>query len=482
MKTLRSLLWASGLALLPCALLNATPAPPAGNASPAAEFVSPSLAETIRMIRAGVEDTVLHTFVQKSAGTLNLGADQIVFLRDLGASPELLDAMMQHDREIALRAVPGRVTTPATTASLRWRELITVTVPDQLAEWQSEPAHAEFVAQLAPFGQWFQLDGYGWCWQPWIATLRPTWQPYCQGGRWLASDHGWYWESDFSWGSLVFHYGRWFYHVEAGWCWWPETRWASAWVTWRTGPEWVAWAPLPPGSDLAPNGQGLSFLGETVPWTHDFNLDWEDYVCLPWSQFYCSEPGQMRLRGDEAAEACRGSRSLNDFFVGSDGTTVNRGLPLGRVMQASGVNLQTLFVRQVPLTAGRAIEPDRVATVNGLLQILHPCVIAPASSAPSLPAPQAPAFTWTPSQPQPSFPTPWRGPAPVTLSVTPPTEFEQFAEDLLRHPTYETAPEQPKTAYPVPARYPVKLTDPILSPRPYSAVSANLNIIRLFPR
>ena len=56
----------------------------------------------------------------------------------------------------------------------------------------------------------------------------------------------WMWQSDYTWGYIPFHYGRW---VWAGsyWGWIPGRRYAPAWVTWRVGEGgYIGWAPLPP--------------------------------------------------------------------------------------------------------------------------------------------------------------------------------------------------------------------------------------------
>jgi hypothetical protein len=52
-------------------------------------------------VQAGVQESVTLTFITNSAGTFNLGAEQIITLHDLGVSNELLQAMMAHDQEIA---------------------------------------------------------------------------------------------------------------------------------------------------------------------------------------------------------------------------------------------------------------------------------------------------------------------------------------------------------------------------------------------
>ncbi|MBV9008641.1 MAG: hypothetical protein JO354_05650 [Verrucomicrobia bacterium] len=93
-------------------------------------------------------------------------------------------------------------------------------------------------------GNWYQVADYGYVWQPDVAT-DPNWRPYTDG-YWAYTDQGWTWVSyeDFGW--ATYHYGRWARLADYGWVWVPGTEWAPAWVSWRTGGDYVGWAPLPP--------------------------------------------------------------------------------------------------------------------------------------------------------------------------------------------------------------------------------------------
>lgn len=70
-------------------------------------YVSSWLAEIVKLAKAGVDDSVLLTFVD-SAGTFNLTADQIIVLRDLGVCNQVITAMIDHDFEMfsGLRPMP----------------------------------------------------------------------------------------------------------------------------------------------------------------------------------------------------------------------------------------------------------------------------------------------------------------------------------------------------------------------------------------
>jgi hypothetical protein len=93
-------------------------------------------------------------------------------------------------------------------------------------------------------GSWYQVADYGYVWQPDAATSA-DWRPYTDG-YWAYTDVGWTWVSyeDFGW--ATYHYGRWVRLEDYGWCWVPGYEWGPAWVSWRTGGNYVGWAPLPP--------------------------------------------------------------------------------------------------------------------------------------------------------------------------------------------------------------------------------------------
>src|SRR5437870_217071 len=67
-----------------------------------------------------------------------------------------------------------------------------------------------FYTSLAPYGNWERDDKYGWVWTPQAAVVEKEWHPYMNDGHWVWTDEGWYWASDYEWGVISFHYGRWF--------------------------------------------------------------------------------------------------------------------------------------------------------------------------------------------------------------------------------------------------------------------------------
>jgi len=84
------------------------------SAQPAKVYQSPWFLELGKLAQSGIEDRVLFAFVD-SAGTFNLRPDQIIHLRDLGVSGGVINAVLQHDSEIALglRQVPPSAIPPS---------------------------------------------------------------------------------------------------------------------------------------------------------------------------------------------------------------------------------------------------------------------------------------------------------------------------------------------------------------------------------
>jgi uncharacterized protein DUF6600 len=115
----------------------------------------------------------------------------------------------------------------------------------QRAEARTDISIDFFYDNLSDGGNWIEVGDYGYCWQPSVAASNTSWRPYSDG-YWAYTDFGWTWISyeDFGW--ATYHYGRWIRLRGRGWVWVPGREWGPAWVSWRTGGDYVGWAPLPP--------------------------------------------------------------------------------------------------------------------------------------------------------------------------------------------------------------------------------------------
>jgi hypothetical protein len=56
--------------------------------------------ELVKLARGGIETGVLLAYVDNTPGTFNLGPEEIINLRDLGVSNDVITSALQHDQEI----------------------------------------------------------------------------------------------------------------------------------------------------------------------------------------------------------------------------------------------------------------------------------------------------------------------------------------------------------------------------------------------
>jgi hypothetical protein len=98
---------------------------------------------------------------------------------------------------------------------------------------------------LEPYGEWVELDGYGFVWRPYPTAVGVDFTPYESCGTWVWTDWGWTFACDWEWGWLPFHYGRWGWFDDY-WAWAPDYDWGPGWVEWRGGGGYTGWRPLAP--------------------------------------------------------------------------------------------------------------------------------------------------------------------------------------------------------------------------------------------
>ena len=126
----------------------------------------------------------------------------------------------------------------------------------------------DFIYDNLSGGNWIDVEGYGYGWQPDVVVRDPNWRPYSDG-YWAYTDYGWTWVSyeDFGW--ATYHYGRWANLADYGWVWFPgeDLDWGPAWVSWRTGGDYIGWAPLPP------RGPGVVYEGQPIGGNVDVTFD-----------------------------------------------------------------------------------------------------------------------------------------------------------------------------------------------------------------
>jgi hypothetical protein len=167
----------------------------------------------------------------------------------LGASAMLWPALAQaqNDEDDGNWGIPASGTDAASEAA----PSASPATPQNVDPADADPqALTAFRTQLDSHGTWVNDSTYGTVWVPNRVEVGADFAPYVTAGHWALDQNGdWIWVSDYPFGNVVFHYGRWVWIGGTGWVWVPGYTYAPAWVVWRTpvaGYDYVGWAPAPP--------------------------------------------------------------------------------------------------------------------------------------------------------------------------------------------------------------------------------------------
>ena len=147
------------------------------------------------------------------------------------------------------------------------------------------------------YGDWRNIDGYGYAWSPRVDS---GWMPY-QSGYWMTDyPYGPTWVSSEPWGYAPYHYGRWAF-VGDRWYWVPDNVrntpvYSPALVAFMPfGQNDIGWVPLGPGDVYVP---------------HYYNTSWEPHYLTRDNLYYrgvnLDVPGAVTVV------------SVDDFWRGTD--------------------------------------------------------------------------------------------------------------------------------------------------------------------
>ena len=304
--------------------------PAATVAIPAAPPLPGPVADVVQLTRGGLDEGVVTEYIGNIREPFALGAAQIVYLNDLGVSSNVIHRLMRKAAEIRPEATaPTALVAPATpTAGAPYSvappaanpqagvttiegtppppptSAVTTVVAAPVAP--TVVNQQVFYQSLSPYGSWMDVPGYGWCWRPSVAVANTAWQPYCDGGSWLWTDAGWYWNSTYTWGWAPYHYGRWHQHARFGWVWNPGYDWAPAWVAWRSSPTYCGWAPLPP--ECRWNASvGFSWVNGNSAVSIGFGIGASAWYATTWDRFCDPHLYHHRLPRQRAEQFVRES-------------------------------------------------------------------------------------------------------------------------------------------------------------------------------
>jgi hypothetical protein len=219
-----------------------------------------------------------------------------------------------------------------------------------LAGAWSRPARAEvgfdfFYSNLSPHGSWLVSAQYGRVWQP--SVYADDWNPYYDG-RWVYSDLGWTWVSDYEWGAIPYHYGTWVIDPAIGWVWVPGYVWAPSWVVFRTGPDYIGWAPVSPGFTVGVSvGFGARVSGP--------------FVFVAARDFVSPRLRTCIIPRGETRVVLNRTTVVNTLVVEKN-VVVNRGPDVRIVERASGRSIREVPIERVSRVApGRGFTREQIA-------------------------------------------------------------------------------------------------------------------------
>jgi ferric-dicitrate binding protein FerR (iron transport regulator) len=145
----------------------------------------------------------------------------------------------------------GAISITANTPADAWDRWVASRNQIETAQLASTQRYAQApftygLADLAAFGYWYWIPGYGYAWQP--LGVPAGWAPFFDGYWGIFPGFGWTWVSYEPWGWVPYHFGRWAFIPGFGWGWLPGyyTYWCPATVYWYQTANWIGWAPLPP--------------------------------------------------------------------------------------------------------------------------------------------------------------------------------------------------------------------------------------------
>lgn len=361
--------------------------------------------DLVKVVKSGTDDKVLTDFINASPVSYALSEDERIYLEDLGVSPVMIKAVVQHQPGGVLASPPPPAVVPQPETAVPPPAVVlppaeytaqatVVTAPTPVAVSQpvaEEPPPAvslpsavdcvqetvvdapvvtappsgdvdvsTFYGALSPYGSWVNIDGTQY-WQPTAMVVDSSWSPYCQRGHWVYTDCGWLWQSDYSWGWAPFHYGRWSRHYRYGWIWMPDTEWGPAWVSWRHSDTAIGWAPLPPGARYKAGG-GFYFHGTRVGADFAFGLESRHFTFVPVAHF--SERVQMRSRlpRSEVNRVYNTTTIIDNNYTFNGNRIVNRGPSITHIQEVTHQDIKQVRIVDQHIQPG---QPIRRGTISG---------------------------------------------------------------------------------------------------------------------
>jgi len=340
----------------------------------------PGVQDVVRLSKAGLSENIILSKVRQDGVSYNLTTDQIIYLKNQGVPESVIGAMVQGG---SAGAPPAPASTPSAPPPAAPPQAGTAapsggaTMPPPppagppeagAAAPESAPAPAgepvanfeSFQQQLSPYGTWVNVPGYGECWQPY--GLPNGWRPYYDNGYWVYTDAGMYWQSNYPWGAIPFHYGRWMYVEGNGWIWAPAYEYAPAWVFWRHSDGYLGWAPLPYGAVFVDGG--WMYRGRRFGVDFDFGYGANFFIFVGYGHLWEHDYRHFTLRGPELRAAFRVS-VINGFHRDEHGRFVAAGFDRQHLERLTGRSITVARNEDLRNRERESLRTDRERVTHG---------------------------------------------------------------------------------------------------------------------
>jgi DNA segregation ATPase FtsK/SpoIIIE-like protein len=212
-----------------------------------------------------------------------------------------------------------------------------VIMPRQ-AQAEAEVSFSVFYDTLAPYGNWVHHPVYG---QTWVPLDMPTdWRPYTDGQWAHTDDYGWLWVSDYSWGWVPFHYGRWAWDIDYGWLWVPGYIWSPAWVFWRSGGGYAAWAAMPPNVLWQPSGLDTRYFD------YDRDIRQDAWVAVHEYDLPYQRVRERCFSPRENPRIIQVTKYVSHNVTVINNTFINVGVPVRHIERVTGRPVRRIFTEE----------------------------------------------------------------------------------------------------------------------------------------
>jgi len=163
--------------------------------------LSPQAREVAKLVSSGIPNDVVKAYIENAPSTFNLSSDGIIHLQQQGISGALLTEMLNHDR--SLRETAGSMPPPGAQIYPPTAQTQPGYAQPDYGQYAQQPdngsAYAQpdtdYYDQLSPYGNWNNVPGYGYAWQPsyGLDYAGYPWGVLGLGYWWNCPGFGWCW-------------------------------------------------------------------------------------------------------------------------------------------------------------------------------------------------------------------------------------------------------------------------------------------------